>query len=105
MNKQQHVMEKRLVGSVWCILGTDSLGKMRNGFIPIMEVPVKNTSLGAHIENLQRQIRDLTEQNQKLVQAMNERLDAIVKTVNQNQVINTSAIETLSDKFGKGKFL
>ena len=97
--------EKRMIGSVYSVCGTDSLGRQKNGFIPILEVPVRNTSLGGLIENLQKQIRELREQNQQLVKAMNERLDSIVSTVNKNQAINSQAIEILSDKVGKGKFL
>jgi len=51
--------EKRQVGSVYCITKIDKYGKCENGFVPAVDLPLGDNTLGQELAAARQEIAEL----------------------------------------------
>lgn len=53
------MQEKRQVGSVYCITKIDKYGKCENGFVPAVDLPLGDNTLGQELAAARQEIAEL----------------------------------------------
>jgi len=86
--------EKRQVGSVYCITKIDKYGKCENGFVPAVDLPLGDNTLGQELAAARQEIAELKKE-----------LAETKKILAQYQEATKKSFEDVINEIEKEKFL